>query len=82
MNLLTHGGYMNRYFELLSDFSEHRDASRRAWQAVEAELCERFGVCRYRTHNSFQAARSHGTMVAKFSVASVKFVLAEGENLI
>lgn len=81
-NLLTHDGYMDRYFELLADFSEYRDASRRAWEAVEAELSEKYGMCRYSTHNSFQAARSHGTVVAKFSVVSVKFVLADTENLI
>lgn len=51
---------MRRFWELAAENREHRDPMRKALISLEGELLARHGVRRYRSYDSFSAAKSRG----------------------
>lgn len=53
-NILLIEGYYERYFQLLGEIGK----SRPAWEALENELQEKYGVSRYSGFDSFVSAKN------------------------
>lgn len=60
-DIKTPDGYMERFWELAAENREHRDPMRKALISLERELLSRHGVRRYKTYDSFSAAKSRGS---------------------
>jgi len=59
-DIKTPEGYMQRFWELTSEYQEHRDPMRKALISIEGELLTEYGVRRYSSYDSFSAAKSRG----------------------
>lgn len=57
-DLTTHSGYMDRFWELVSENHDNRAPMRNALNCVESELLQSNGAGRYNTYHSFSAAKS------------------------
>ena len=53
-NILTLSGYWARYQEIYTDFG----TDRQAWEALENEMIDRFGIGRYSSYESFRMNKS------------------------
>lgn len=52
--LLSEKGYWGRYYEILPDCRSHKEA----WERLEAELMETYGVERYTSYESFRVMKT------------------------
>ena len=55
--ITTVSGYMNRFWQLVSENQQSRSPMRDAFRALEGELSEQYNVRRYKSYNSFAATR-------------------------
>lgn len=51
---------MKRFWELAGENQGHRDPMRKALRGVESELLTQHGLRRYKSYDSFSAAKSRG----------------------
>ncbi len=56
-DITTPDGYMERFWELVSEKQAERAPMRSSLKALENELLEQYGVRRYKSYGSFAATR-------------------------
>ena len=70
-DITTAAGYMDRFWQLVSENQHFRDPMRKALFSLESELLSKHGVRRYTTYFSFSAAKTRGCEGIRLTVYEV-----------